>query len=49
MSPVDVPFTIDHDDVLAQSTRARLFTLLADMKRTAGTAELFGAEFGGFK
>lgn len=40
MTPVDVPFTIDREDVLAQSTRARLFTLLAEMKRTAGTAEL---------
>jgi predicted ArsR family transcriptional regulator len=38
--PVDVPFTIDREDVLAQSTRARLFRLLAEMKRTAGTAEL---------
>ncbi|HET6551331.1 MAG TPA: helix-turn-helix domain-containing protein [Solirubrobacter sp.] len=37
---VDPPFAIDPDDALAQPTRARLFALLAELKRPAGTAEL---------
>ena len=38
---VDVP-TGPPDDVLAQPTRARLFALLADLKRPAATEELAG-------
>lgn len=37
---MDVPFAIDPDDVLAQPTRARLFALLGEFKRPAGTVEL---------
>jgi predicted ArsR family transcriptional regulator len=37
---VDLPFAVDPDDVLAQPSRARLFALLAELKRPAGTAEL---------
>jgi predicted ArsR family transcriptional regulator len=37
---MDAPFGIDQDDVLAQPTRARLFALLGEMKRPAGTVEL---------
>lgn len=37
---VDRPFAIAPDDVLAQPTRARLFALLIDLKRPAGTVEL---------
>jgi len=37
---VDAPFVTDPDDVLAQPTRARLFTLLGELKRPARTTEL---------
>jgi predicted ArsR family transcriptional regulator len=37
---VDSPFAIAPDDVLAQPTRARLFALLSELKRSAGTVEL---------
>jgi predicted ArsR family transcriptional regulator len=37
---MDAPFAIDPDDVLAQPTRARLFALLGELKRPAGTIEL---------
>lgn len=37
---MDAPFGIDPDDVLAQPTRARLFALLGELKRPAGTVEL---------
>jgi predicted ArsR family transcriptional regulator len=37
---MDVPHPADPDDVLAQPTRARLFGLLVDLKRPAGTGEL---------
>ena len=37
---MDPPFAIGPDDVLAQPTRARLFGLLAELKRPAGTVEL---------
>jgi len=37
---MDAPFTIDPHDVLAQPTRARLFALLGELKRPAGTFEL---------
>jgi predicted ArsR family transcriptional regulator len=37
---VDPPFAIAPDDVLAQPTRARLFALLDELKRPAGTVEL---------
>lgn len=37
---VDSPFAISQDDVLAQPTRARLFELLGELKRPAGTVEL---------
>lgn len=37
---MDAPFAIDPDDVLAQPTRARLFALLGELKRAAGTVEL---------
>lgn len=37
---MDPPFTIDPDDALAQPTRARLFALLGELKRPAGTVEL---------
>jgi predicted ArsR family transcriptional regulator len=37
---MDAPFAIDPDDVLAQPTRARLFALLGELKRPAGTVEL---------
>ena len=37
---LDLPFPAEPEDVLSQSTRARLFALLSDMKRPAGTAEL---------
>jgi predicted ArsR family transcriptional regulator len=37
---IDLPAVADPDDVLAQPTRARLFTLLSELKRPAGTAEL---------
>lgn len=38
--PVDSPVLTDADDVLGQPTRARLFALLAELKRPAGTVEL---------
>lgn len=37
---MDSPFAIAPDDVLAQPTRARLFALLGELKRPAGTVEL---------
>jgi predicted ArsR family transcriptional regulator len=37
---LDVPEAIGGEDVLAQPTRARLFSLLAGLGRAAGTAEL---------
>jgi predicted ArsR family transcriptional regulator len=37
---MDAPFAIAPDDVLAQPTRARLFGLLGELKRPAGTVEL---------
>jgi predicted ArsR family transcriptional regulator len=37
---MDALFAIDPDDVLAQPTRARLFALLGELKRPAGTVEL---------
>jgi predicted ArsR family transcriptional regulator len=37
---MDAPFAIPPDDVLAQPTRSRLFALLAELKRPAGTVEL---------
>jgi DNA-binding transcriptional ArsR family regulator len=37
---VDPAFPIAADDVLAQPTRARLFALLEELKRPAGTVEL---------
>lgn len=37
---MDAPFAISPDDVLAQPTRARLFALLTELKRPAGTVEL---------
>jgi predicted ArsR family transcriptional regulator len=40
MVAVDSPSAIAPDDVLAQPTRARLFALLGDLKRSAGTVEL---------
>lgn len=40
MASVDSPFAVSPDDVLAQPTRARLFELLGQLKRPAGTLEL---------
>lgn len=37
---IDLPPVDDPDDVLSQPTRARLFALLAELKRPIGTAEL---------
>jgi predicted ArsR family transcriptional regulator len=37
---VDLPNAAGADDVLAQPTRARLFALLSELKRPAGTVEL---------
>jgi predicted ArsR family transcriptional regulator len=37
---MDLPTAGDPDDVLAQPTRARLFALLAELRRPAGTGEL---------
>ena len=37
---MDAPFAIAPEDVLAQPTRARLFALLGELKRPAGTVEL---------
>ena len=37
---MDSPFAIAPDDVLAQPTRARLFVLLGELRRPAGTVEL---------
>ena len=37
---IDPPTLPGPDDVLSQSTRARLFALLGELKRPAGTAEL---------
>lgn len=37
---MDLPLVTDPDDPLAQPTRARLFVLLGELKRPAGTVEL---------
>jgi predicted ArsR family transcriptional regulator len=37
---IDLPAVTDPGDALSQPTRARLFRLLAELKRPAGTAEL---------
>ena len=37
---IDLPAVADPDDALSQPTRARLFALLSELKRPAGTAEL---------
>jgi predicted ArsR family transcriptional regulator len=37
---VDSPFAIPEDDVLAQPTRAKLFAILGELARAAGTVEL---------
>ena len=37
---IDLPVVADPDDALSQPTRARLFALLSELKRPAGTAEL---------
>jgi len=37
---LDLPVVVDPDDALLQPTRARLFALLAELKRPAGTTEL---------
>src|ERR1039458_10363960 len=37
---MDAPLAIDPEDLLAQPTRARLFALLDELKRAAGTVEL---------
>jgi predicted ArsR family transcriptional regulator len=37
---VDLPSALSRDEVLAQPTRARLFAMLSELKRPAGTVEL---------
>ena len=37
---IDLPAVASSDDALSQPTRARLYALLAELKRAAGTAEL---------
>jgi predicted ArsR family transcriptional regulator len=37
---IDLPATADPGDALSQPTRARLFALLSELKRSVGTAEL---------
>ena len=37
---IDLPAITDPGDALSQPTRARLFALLSELKRPAGTAEL---------
>jgi predicted ArsR family transcriptional regulator len=37
---IDQPFAVDPDDALSQPTRARLFALLGELARPAGTVEL---------
>ena len=37
---IDLPAIADPDDALSQPTRARLFALLSELKRPAGTVEL---------
>lgn len=37
---MDAPLTLGPEDVLAQPTRARLFALLGELRRAAGTVEL---------
>jgi predicted ArsR family transcriptional regulator len=37
---IDLPVIADRDDALSQPTRARLFALLSELRRPAGTAEL---------
>jgi predicted ArsR family transcriptional regulator len=40
MAVIDLPVIADPDDALAQPTRARLFAVLSELRRPAGTAEL---------
>jgi predicted ArsR family transcriptional regulator len=40
MAVIDLPVIADPDDALAQRTRARLFAVLSELRRPAGTAEL---------
>jgi predicted ArsR family transcriptional regulator len=40
LGAMDLPFAVDADDVLAQPTRARLFALIGELRRPAGTVEL---------
>ena len=40
MTVIDLPVIADADDALSQPTRARLFALLSELKRPAGTVEL---------
>jgi predicted ArsR family transcriptional regulator len=40
MRVIDLPVIVDPDDALSQPTRARLFALLSELRRPAGTAEL---------
>jgi DNA-binding transcriptional ArsR family regulator len=40
MTVIDLPVIADPDDALSQPTRARLFALLSELKRPAGTVEL---------
>lgn len=37
---IDLPVIVDPNDALSQPTRARLFALLSELRRAAGTAEL---------
>ena len=37
---IDLPVIVNPDDALSQPTRARLFALLSELKRPAGTVEL---------
>lgn len=40
MRVIDLPVIADPDDALSQPTRARLFALLSELRRPAGTVEL---------
>jgi predicted ArsR family transcriptional regulator len=40
LTTIDTPATSTADDVLAQPTRARLFAMLTELRRPAGTVEL---------
>lgn len=40
MGVIDLPVIADPDDALSQPTRARLFALLSELRRPAGTVEL---------